>query len=351
MPLTLGAFGSAVRSNVVADSQTNSAWATLLDVGSPEGGRRRLHDRLAHALRAAIRDGRLVEGAAVPPSRALAEELGFSRWVVTEAYGQLIAEGYLSARVGSATRVSWSPEASGSTPPRPRGRRAPATTAHPVRPRARAARPAGVPPPPLGGRRPGCHRLRRPLRPRPARPRRTHRAAYHRRAVPATLARRGRARRVRDRVRGRHRRSAAHVPGVARRGDRRRGRRTPGLGAAAARRDQRRTARAPGARGPRRPRRRRPRAYAYLGRHRRRGTPISHRHGAVPGAPGESGALGPRGRRLRHRGRLRRRVPLRPPPGRRHAGHGSGPGLPPRLGQQDTVSKPWAWAGWSPPPR
>jgi hypothetical protein len=123
MSLTLGGFGSAVRSNLVAVSQTNLAWATLLDVSPPDGGGRRLHDRLAHALRTAIRDGRLAEGAAVPPSRALAEELGCSRWVVTEAYGQLIAEGYLSARVGSATRVSWSPD---TAPPRPRAHSAPA---------------------------------------------------------------------------------------------------------------------------------------------------------------------------------------------------------------------------------
>lgn len=107
-------------------SQTNLAWATLLDLRPAERGR--LHDRLAHALRAAIRDGRLAEGAAVPPSRALAEELGCSRWVVTEAYGQLVAEGYLAARVGSATRVSWSPDAS---PPPPRTRRA--RTPPPVR--------------------------------------------------------------------------------------------------------------------------------------------------------------------------------------------------------------------------
>ena len=127
MAITVSGFGSAVCSNLVAVSQTNFAWATLLDVGPPERGRRRLHDRLAHALRTAIRDGRLAEGAAVPPSRALAEELGCSRWVVTEAYGQLIAEGYLSARVGSATRVSWSPDAEPPGGPRPpRARRAPA---------------------------------------------------------------------------------------------------------------------------------------------------------------------------------------------------------------------------------
>ncbi|PSL57259.1 GntR family transcriptional regulator/MocR family aminotransferase [Saccharothrix carnea] len=102
----------------MAVSQTNFAWATLVEVG----GRGRLHDRVARGLRTAIRDGRLAEGDAVPPSRALAEELGCSRWVVTEAYGQLIAEGYLAARVGSATRVSWSPQ----TAAKPRARRAPA---------------------------------------------------------------------------------------------------------------------------------------------------------------------------------------------------------------------------------
>lgn len=106
----------------MAVPQTNFAWATLLDLDPPRPGPRRLRDRLSHALRTAIRDGRLPEGAAVPPSRALAEELDCSRWAVTEAYAQLIAEGYLRARVGSATRVSWSPD---TAPPRPETRRAP----------------------------------------------------------------------------------------------------------------------------------------------------------------------------------------------------------------------------------
>lgn len=128
MPITVGGFGSAARSNPVAIHRTNFAWATLLEVGAPERGPRRLHDRLARARRAAIREGRLTEGAAVPPSRALAEELGCSRWVVTEAYGQLVAEGYLAARVGSATRVAWSPD---TAPSRPRAR--PVPTPPPIR--------------------------------------------------------------------------------------------------------------------------------------------------------------------------------------------------------------------------
>lgn len=61
--------------------------------------------RLMAGLRDGIRDGRLPPGSALPPSRLLAAELGCSRWVVTEAYGQLVSEGYLEAITGSATRV------------------------------------------------------------------------------------------------------------------------------------------------------------------------------------------------------------------------------------------------------
>ena len=66
--------------------------------------------RLAAAIRSAIRDRRVPRGAALPPSRQLADDLGVSRWTVTQAYGQLVTEGYLSAQAGSATRVSWAPD-------------------------------------------------------------------------------------------------------------------------------------------------------------------------------------------------------------------------------------------------
>ena len=58
------------------------------------------------AIRAAIRSGRLRAGERLPSSRELARELGVSRGLVQECYGQLLAEGYLSAAVGSATRVA-----------------------------------------------------------------------------------------------------------------------------------------------------------------------------------------------------------------------------------------------------
>lgn len=72
------------------------------------------HHRLAALLRSAMAQGRLVPGDRLPPTRALAEELGLSRWVVTEAYDQLKAEGYLTGRVGAGTVVADTVTASGS---------------------------------------------------------------------------------------------------------------------------------------------------------------------------------------------------------------------------------------------
>jgi GntR family transcriptional regulator/MocR family aminotransferase len=91
----------------VAAGDWSTAWQTLFDLSVTRPGP--LHMRLTAAIRSAIRDGRLPHGAALPPSRNLAEDLGVSRWTVTQAYGQLATEGYLTARTGSATRVSWTP--------------------------------------------------------------------------------------------------------------------------------------------------------------------------------------------------------------------------------------------------
>ncbi|MDX2542807.1 PLP-dependent aminotransferase family protein [Streptomyces sp. WI04-05B] len=87
-------------------ARTNLAGDLLLHLGGPDDGP--LHERVKRALRTAIRAGRIELGTALPPSRRLAADLGCSRWAVTEAYGQLVAEGYLEARTGSATRVRWS---------------------------------------------------------------------------------------------------------------------------------------------------------------------------------------------------------------------------------------------------
>ena len=76
-----------------------------------------LHRQLSRGLREAVRDGRLDAGAPLPSSRALAAQLGLSRGIVVEAFEQLVAEGYLVARPGGATRVA---EGAGSTAPPPR---------------------------------------------------------------------------------------------------------------------------------------------------------------------------------------------------------------------------------------
>ncbi len=83
-------------------------WATPAGVDlhldlDPATGRR---SGLEHALRDAIRAGRLAPGARLPATRRLAVELGLARNTVAAAYDQLVAEGYLTARRGAGTRVA-----------------------------------------------------------------------------------------------------------------------------------------------------------------------------------------------------------------------------------------------------
>src|ERR1700742_5070284 len=75
-----------------------------LDLDAAAG--RTLRARAEHALREAVRDGRLPPGTRLPATRALATELGVSRGVVVDAYAQLAAEGYLDTRRGGGTRVA-----------------------------------------------------------------------------------------------------------------------------------------------------------------------------------------------------------------------------------------------------
>jgi GntR family transcriptional regulator/MocR family aminotransferase len=64
---------------------------------------------LVSAIRAAIMDGRLRTGSALPATRLLAGDLGVSRGVIVEAYQRLADEGLVSARPGAGTRVSGLP--------------------------------------------------------------------------------------------------------------------------------------------------------------------------------------------------------------------------------------------------
>ncbi|WP_079036297.1 PLP-dependent aminotransferase family protein [Streptomyces silaceus] len=82
----------------------NAAWELLLPaVSAPARSRGRT---LRSALREAVRSGRLTAGTRLPSSRELAADLGVSRGLITEAYEQLTAEGYLRSDRGSGTWVS-----------------------------------------------------------------------------------------------------------------------------------------------------------------------------------------------------------------------------------------------------
>ncbi|MGP3974249.1 MocR-like pyridoxine biosynthesis transcription factor PdxR [Streptomyces sp. 8N114] len=77
-----------------------------------------LRSRLMHALREAVRSGRLAPGTRLPPYRSLASDLGIARNTVADAYAELVEEGWLTARQGSGTRVA--PRASPLQPDRTR---------------------------------------------------------------------------------------------------------------------------------------------------------------------------------------------------------------------------------------
>ncbi|ALV36370.1 PLP-dependent aminotransferase family protein [Streptomyces sp. CdTB01] len=119
----------------MAKSWVNSAERDGADLHlelSGTGGRRAA---LIAALREAVRDGRLAPGTRLPPYRSLAADLGVARNTVADAYAELVAEGWLTARQGSGTRVA------DRAAPLPRTRRESAKAP----PRARAAKPTAIP--------------------------------------------------------------------------------------------------------------------------------------------------------------------------------------------------------------
>ena len=86
--------------------------------------RGRLRRSLTEALRAAIQSGRLPASTVLPSSRRFAIDLGVSRGVVTDAYDQLVSEGYLDVKprfppVVAAVAAGQPPAAE---PPAPRWR-------------------------------------------------------------------------------------------------------------------------------------------------------------------------------------------------------------------------------------
>ncbi|MFD8827338.1 PLP-dependent aminotransferase family protein [Streptomyces sp. NPDC059605] len=83
------------------------SWATFgADLHLDTTGSTGLRAGLMDALREAVRTGRLAPGTRLPSSRGLAADLGMARNTVADAYAELVAEGWLTARQGSGTRVA-----------------------------------------------------------------------------------------------------------------------------------------------------------------------------------------------------------------------------------------------------
>jgi GntR family transcriptional regulator/MocR family aminotransferase len=84
---------------------TGSGGELLLELDRRPAART-LRAQLEDGLREAVRSGRLAAASRLPPTRALAADLGVSRRLVVDAYAQLLAEGYLRARPGAGTFVA-----------------------------------------------------------------------------------------------------------------------------------------------------------------------------------------------------------------------------------------------------
>ena len=84
--------------------QTNSPdWSALIPVLPPSGPRR---DALQAELRRMIEERVLLPGQKLPPSLELAQRLALARGAVVAAYEQLVADGYVEARLGDGTYVA-----------------------------------------------------------------------------------------------------------------------------------------------------------------------------------------------------------------------------------------------------
>ncbi|MEU6239171.1 winged helix-turn-helix domain-containing protein, partial [Kitasatospora sp. NPDC047058] len=87
-----------------AGTATTTTSGSDLHLELPATGGRRA--ALMAALREAIRSGRLAPGTRLPPYRTLAADLGIARNTAADAYAELVAEGWLTARQGSGTTVA-----------------------------------------------------------------------------------------------------------------------------------------------------------------------------------------------------------------------------------------------------
>jgi GntR family transcriptional regulator/MocR family aminotransferase len=108
------------------------------------GSGRPLHRTLYETARDAILAGSLAPGERLPSTRVLARDLGVSRTTALAAFEQLAAEGYVTSRTGSGTRVA---EGVATLPPPPRpGRRRPSSSGRHLHHAPRPERPVAFAP-------------------------------------------------------------------------------------------------------------------------------------------------------------------------------------------------------------
>jgi GntR family transcriptional regulator/MocR family aminotransferase len=119
---------------LAARGRSKAGWAALYAWQLERDNATPIFRQIYLQIRGAILAQRLAPGAKLPSTRALAADLGVARTSVISAYEQLLAEGYLSGRVGSGTYIS-------SDLPEPverqRRRRKVAGISPPLSPRAR----------------------------------------------------------------------------------------------------------------------------------------------------------------------------------------------------------------------
>src|SRR5215471_1019613 len=129
-----------IRSSFVAALGTNLSPVSELAIDLDRNGGDALHRQIEASIRQRIRSGALPAGVALPPTRALAAELGVTRGVIVEAYAQLVAEGYLTSRSGGYTQVApaatVTPPAAALGPGRPAPSRPPRPLLAPTPPRS-----------------------------------------------------------------------------------------------------------------------------------------------------------------------------------------------------------------------
>jgi GntR family transcriptional regulator / MocR family aminotransferase len=122
--------------------RTNLSPVSELAIDLDRDGGGALHRQIETSIRQRIRSGALPAGVALPPTRALAAQLGVTRGVVVEAYAQLVAEGYLTSRSGGYTQVASAPAAA-PAPAAPAPAASTPAASTPAAPAPAVLRPAG----------------------------------------------------------------------------------------------------------------------------------------------------------------------------------------------------------------